>query len=285
MSSELASRVKRDSAPVRRSFVERESGSTEPTPLAMLLRTQDSLGGRGGALRVALMLSLIWICARPPYSTTRVAAYWAELLGRDDPRGEGARAVRDCLHELQDRDFLMLVPSGPQVVILLKDESLTRTEDGEHRVYQPPYDLEPYISIPRSFWTSGLAGRLSGAGIAMYLVALAMTRHDDPEFWLSGSFFDDRFGISRSTRKRGLAELAELGVLTSRSLGTVDVTTFRVVRRNIYTVAAEFLQPAAKPNPASAKADQSAAEPKSPERAPMRRRASKRAEDGGYDQG
>jgi hypothetical protein len=126
----------------------------------------------------------------------------------------------------------------------------------------------------------------------MYLVALAMTRHDDSEFWLSGAFFDDRFGISRSTRKRGLAELAENGVLTSRSVSTVDIGTFRIVRRNVYTVADEYLQPAPKENPTAVAAvgtDQTAADaqaiPANPERAPMRRRRSARSEDAGYDQG
>ncbi|MFB2554899.1 hypothetical protein [Herbiconiux liangxiaofengii] len=126
----------------------------------------------------------------------------------------------------------------------------------------------------------------------MYLVSLAMTRHNDPEFWLSGAFFDDRFGISRSTRKRGLAELAENGVLTSRSVSTVDIGTFRIVRRNVYTVADEYLQPAPKENPAtvaSVGSDQTAgieqAVPANPERAPMRRQRSARSEDAGYDQG
>jgi hypothetical protein len=137
------------------------------------------------------------------------------------------------------------------VVIALNDESLNRDKKGEIRPYRPPYEIEPYISVPRTFWTTGLAGRLSGAGVAMYLVSLAMTRHDDPEYWLSGAFFDERFGISRSTRKRGLAELAENGVIEARSVGTVDISTFRIVRRNIYTVANQYLQPARKDNPTS----------------------------------
>ena len=249
MSQVLADSVKRDSSPIRRSFIERQNGMSSPTPLATLLRTQESLGGRGGGLRLSLMMSLIWLCSREPYTTTRVAAYWAELLGREDPRGEGARAVRDCLHELQDREFVQLFSKGPQVVIVLKNESLERSKEGHVLLYRPPYDLEPYISVPRSFWTTGLAGRLSGAGVAMYLVSLAMTRHDDPEFWLSGAFFDERFGISRSTRKRGLAELAQNGVIEARSVATVDLSTFRMVRRNIYRVSASYLQPSPKGNP------------------------------------
>ena len=43
----LAYTVKRDACPLRRSFVEREAGSKELTPLSRLLRTQDALGGKG----------------------------------------------------------------------------------------------------------------------------------------------------------------------------------------------------------------------------------------------
>ena len=53
-----AERVVRDSCPLRRSFVERPEGVDEPTPLARLLRTQGDVGGKGGGLRVSLLLSL-----------------------------------------------------------------------------------------------------------------------------------------------------------------------------------------------------------------------------------
>ena len=241
-----AENVLRDSCPLRRSFVERPTGVEEPTPLARLLRTQGDAGGKGGGLRVSLLLSLIWLCAKQPYTTTRVAAYWAELLSRDDPRVEGARVIRDCLHELRDRGLIELAARGTRVEIALRVET-SRSEAGSP--YYPPYEVEPYISIPRAFWATGLAGKLSGAGVAMYLVALAMTRHTDPDFFLSGEFFEERFGISRSSRKRGLAELIKYGALTVRSVESVDLATFRRVKRNVYTVAKEFSQPAPKEIP------------------------------------
>lgn len=245
----LAQNVLRDASPLRRSFVERTQGVVEPTPLARLLRTQSDVGGKGGGLRASLLLSLIWLCAKEPYTTTRVAAYWATLLGRDDPREDGARAIRDCLHELTERGLVRLAARGSRVEIALNIETSAKDDP---QPYEPPYEREPYLSIPRSFWTHGLAGDLSGAGVAMYLVALAMTRHNDAEFFLAGEFFDERFGISRSSRKRGLAELVERGVLEVRPSESVDLSTFRVVRRNIYTVRPAYLQPAPKEKPAGA---------------------------------
>lgn len=245
MANALAKTVKRDSCPLRRSFVQRPQGSTELTPLASLLRTTGQAGGKGGGLRLSLLMSLIWVTARAPYTTSRVAPYWAELLGRDDPQETGARAIRDALHDLADRGFIQLRSAGPRLEISLCNESKPETADGAPNPYVAPYGLEQYIPVPRTFWTRNLAGELSGAGVAMYLCALALTTSDDPEFFIAGSFFDDRFGISRSSRKRGLAELAERGVLTYTVESYNDLLTHRRVRRNIYRVAKRFQQPEA----------------------------------------
>jgi hypothetical protein len=243
MTNALAETVKRDACPLRRSFVERAEGADAPTPLASLLRTRDAAGGKGGGLRISLLTTLIWVTARPPYSTSRVAAYWAELLGLNDPRGDGARTVRDALHELADRGLIGLHSKGSRTEIFLLNESQPVDAQGKPAVYEPPYGSEPYLPIPRAFWTGSLAGELSGAGVAMYFCALAMTRHDDPEFFISTSFFDERYGISRSSRKRGLAELTDLGVLTVRVEEALDTNTFRRVRRNIYRLAKPYQQP------------------------------------------
>ncbi len=93
----------------------------------------------------------------------------------------------------------------------------------------------------------------------MYLCALALTTTDDPEFFIAGSFFDDRFGISRSSRKRGRAELVERGVLTYTVESYNDLLTHRRVRRNIYRVAKRFQQPEAWAAPEAAVEDKTKA--------------------------
>lgn len=243
----LADQVPRDSCPLRRSFVQRPSGSTELTPLTKLLRTQGDSGGKGAGLRITLLLSLIWVCAREPYTTNRVASYWSTLLGRGEDGEDGPRAIRDCLHELADRGLVELSARGSRVEIALNNE--TSGQGSEPRKYTPPYAGEPYISVPRAFWSSGVAGELSGAGVSMYLAALALSRSDFPHFFITGELFDDRYGISRSSRKRGLAELVKLGVLEVKVTESIDLTTFRKVRRNVYTITDAFTQPAAKSTP------------------------------------
>lgn len=243
MDETLASKVRRDSCPLRRSFIERDQESESPSPMVSLLRTKGAVGGKGGGLRISLLLTLIWVNARPPHTTSRVAAYWAELLGREDPRGEGARAVRDALHDLADRGYIQLRSEGPKTHISLLNEASPANKEGEPVPYTLPYGEDPYVPIPRAFWVDGLAGSLSGAGVAMYLCALAMTRNDDPEFFIAAAYFEDVYGISRSSRKRGLAELAERGVLTVRVEETQDSTTARRLRRNYYRISKKYRLP------------------------------------------
>lgn len=243
METNLADGIGRRASPIRRDFIERPSDSDAPTPLSRLLRTQGNLGGKGGGLRVSLLLTLIWVNARPPHSSSRVPSYWARLLRRDDPDGEGARTIRECLHELESRGFITLVQSGQRQEIFLHNEARPERGRQAKNLYRLPYGRDTYVQVPRTFWTEGLAGTLSGAATAMYLVALAMTRHDDPDFFLAGEFFQERFGISRSSKKRGLAELVERDVLNVESVADRDLDTFRMTRRNIYTVKREFLQP------------------------------------------
>ena len=125
-------------APVRRAFIERTD--TAPSPLSRLLSGTNASrggGGRGGRLRIALLVTLIWRLARSPHSTIRPARYWAELLHLDDPEGDGARAVRSTLLELERRGFVRTESRGPGKVpeIILCDESLNGLD------YRLPYLL------------------------------------------------------------------------------------------------------------------------------------------------
>lgn len=237
--------VRRDALPLRRAFVQRAEGIDTPTPMASLLRSTNNAGAGGGALRITLLMSLIWVSSRPPFTTSRVASYWAELVGHPDPRGEGARTIRDCLADLEQRRFISLISDGQRVTIVLNNEAGARSSEDDPIRYTLPYENEAYLQVPRAFWSSGLVGDLTGAGVAMYLIALALTRHELPKFYLSGEFFDAHFGISRSTRKRGLKELQDKGVLTVESVESLDFTTMRKRRRNVYTITNEFKQPAA----------------------------------------
>lgn len=229
----LGDRRRRAGAPVRSIFAVNDAST--PT-LARLLNRQPGLdseraggGGRGGQVRVKLYVSMLWICARAPYEVTRSARAWAHLLGLPDPATRGARRIQDALKELQVRRMIQTRNRGgrPTAVTILD-------EGGEGIAYEPPSDSmqtlskanvgpdspvfqrNRYFRVPTAIWTEGYISRLSGPGFAMLLILLAESRGQARPVWFSPAVADKRFRLSESTRRAGLTELRELGLLRTR---------------------------------------------------------------------
>ncbi|HEU5222195.1 MAG TPA: hypothetical protein VFU07_00750 [Candidatus Lumbricidophila sp.] len=129
----------------------------------------------------------------------------------------------------------------PEIALL--DESLNHTE------YRLPYlqamdegreGRTNYSRVPESFWLSGLCATLSGAGIAMYLIAQSRAGWGDTHsFWISPKQFAAQYDLGDSTRKKGLRELVGYGVLGEETK-LIDITGgsgYRRYRRNVYTLA------------------------------------------------
>lgn len=237
-------------APIRRSFIERGEFE-EPSPLSQLLSGSNASrggGGRGGRLRVALLLTLIWQLARSPHTTNRPARYWAELLRIEDPETNGARLIRNTLLELEKRRFIRTEDRGPGKVpeIILMDESQSGAD------YKLPYleavergkSAKPnYFRVPEQFWSSGLCSELSGAGLSMYLIAMSRGGWgEERSFWLSPTLFADQYGLGDSTRKKGLKELVDKGVLTEeiRMVDSAGGTGYRKFQRKVFSVVADY---------------------------------------------
>lgn len=234
-------RISRAAAPVRRSFVERRGD--DRSPLGTLLSGTAAPaggGGRGGRLRVAVLVTLIFVLAQAPHTTTRVARYWAGLLGLEDPEGTGARAIRDALHQLEERGFIKLTetPSGVLEIRLLS-EAGTR----EHYTIPDPGLQELYFRVPRSLWADGLITRLSGRGLALYLIVLSNAGWGEREFWINQKLFAERYGLGETTRKKGLKELVDLGVLDVVSVSQ-GLSGTRSFRRNVYSINSKYRIPA-----------------------------------------
>lgn len=231
-------------APVRRSFVEREEGSAQATPLAEVLSHRSGNrrggGGRGGGTRLTLELSLLWVLAKHPHETNRPLRFWAELLGLPDPQGVGADRVRNAMRGLEERGLLVIssaeIPGYPSIVRLRNEVT-----KGPYGI--PPGKGDPYLRVPEAFWTRGLVSELSGPGVAMYLVVLAMHGPDTESVWFRAESFRSRFGLAESTRKAGLKDLVENFVLDAESqpIGSAGGRTWR---RNVYTLAPQYRRPA-----------------------------------------
>jgi hypothetical protein len=63
-------------------------------------------------------------------------------------------------------------------------------------------------------WTEGYLGDMDGAAIAMFLVLLAESRGVCRDVWISPHALDELYGISASTRTKGIAQLKELELVT-----------------------------------------------------------------------
>lgn len=210
-------------APVRRSFM-RRSDDRQRTPLEELMTSARQVaGGRGGRTRLALLLSLWWVSARPDedgaHTSQRTTTWWTDLLGLPDPH-HGARIINANLKELAARRFITTSPGDPgrpKTVTLLD-------EHGTGQPYRRPDGTDgDYFRIPEQLWTTGLIGRLSGPALVMYLAMLYHHRRlptDKPgqfttrPVWFTAKSFHALHGLSEDTRLTGIRDLHQLGVLT-----------------------------------------------------------------------
>lgn len=231
-------------APIRQAFTDLAEDSA-PSPLARVLSSSTGGGGgRGGRTRLAVLLSLWWVIGSGDPTSRRPASFWARLLGLADPDATGAVAVRKALRDLEALGFLTLTrasdPDHPPTIRLLR-------EDLSGRPYTTPTGREGdrYFRFPEAMWTLGKMSELSAPGLTMAVIAHRSrdTREDD--VWFGRNTFTARYGLSDSTRKRGLENLVQTHVLR-RHIGSIDLTGdvgHRRHRRAIYVFAADFDHP------------------------------------------
>jgi hypothetical protein len=255
----LAGRVeqnRRTHAPVRRLFIQRATPD-KPTPLASALR-----GGRGGAVRLKLELSFLWVAAKAPHDLAYPARAWATLLDLPDPVVRGARRIHEAILWLEQNKLIEVeARSGIPNVLTL------RSEAGTGEPYELPgtaytrlrkkssdtADQHRYVQIPNTFWTMGWVSVLSGTAVAMLLVLLSELGTKNPEttdLWFSPDQADLLYGLSRDTRTKGLKELQAAGIITVRRR-PIAPDTFDFQRlRNVYRLNPHRLnQPASAPSP------------------------------------
>ena len=248
-----ASERGRTGAPVRRSFLLTSDG--QPSPLSSLIRSKTgSRGGRNGArTRLALLLTLLWVCAKPTYGQDGTATYrthrpssqLAELIGFEHT-GKSSSALRAsseavdrALHDLQGRGYLQISSGGAgqrREVVLLR-EDLTGSGYSV-----PSGGADSYIRVPEHLWRTGTLSELNAPGIAMLLVALELTKTAQQALILTESFVKERYGLSNSTRRRGLEELVSLGVLDcTQRRERADGEDGKIRSLNVYTMNENYL--------------------------------------------
>lgn len=215
-------------APVRNYFVADDREGIKP-PMAQLLSSgATGGGGRGGQLRLKTYLSLLWVCAAPPYEAIRPARAWAALLGLEDPEGSGTRRIQETMRELQERRLVRIRDRGgaPNGVTVLTDfgnggGAYEPPSETYNRLKMAGYSADQlavhrYFRVPSTLWTTGLITRLKGPGLAMLLVLRCEQQSKDgTPVWFSPTRAANRFGLSESTRRLGLQELRKEGLVIS----------------------------------------------------------------------
>jgi hypothetical protein len=239
----LQARFKRDTVPIRNSFIAR--GDNEPLPpLAQIVRS-----GRGWDARLRTYLTLLWGSIPPTYTLSLGAAAYAKAAGIPS-----ARQVRSSISALVDLHLMEVVDDSPGRPFTLRPLH----ESGRGSRYTAPSELRPaegrrgrsdlYIRIPVGLWVEGWIAALSGPALATLLIytqmkaSQARDRKDDA-VWLSLDLAVKRFGVSEDTRYRGLKELKELGVVTVETKGH-SKPPYKRTRRQMVTLNLERLDSA-----------------------------------------
>jgi len=246
---DVASRVSKRPVPVRNGFIERlDPAATGDAPLAVMLR-----GGQGGAVRLKLLLAMLWFAVGYPHETSYPARGWAGLLGLDEYETNGARRVTAAIGWLEANSLVRVVrqPGTPSQVFLLDErgtgdeyklpfKALEAKRDEGEAVGRDGY----YVTLPAEFFTRGWIAVLTAPAVAMLLVMVLEARYSGRTrgLWHSPAQALKRFGLSQDTRTAGLKEL-ELYGIADRRTGPVSPGVFDMKRRrNIYDLHLEQLR-------------------------------------------
>ena len=197
----LVERSRRTSVPLPVAFV-RDTTADDGPPLARLLR-----GGRGGEVRLKLLLSMHLLGVRHPHHVPGSPSSWAQTLGLDDPLGNGARRVRDATSWLAAQQFVRVEKTAgrePECVLL--------SPLGTGGEYERPSPR--YIRVPATVWQNGWIVTLSGTALAMWLVLAEMQGgREDQDVWVQPDEARERYGLSEDTFTTGISELERHGLV------------------------------------------------------------------------
>ncbi|MFC1431363.1 hypothetical protein ACEZDB_11980 [Streptacidiphilus sp. N1-3] len=245
--AESAGNRARKRAQIRYRFVERENIEEPVPPMARLLR-----GGRGGQVRLKLYLSFLWMQTEDLGTPLGYPARaWATLFDLPDPSKAGARRITDAQSWLEEQGFVGVAarPGSGNLITLLDDSGnrepyvVPGAAANRERAEKGKSLQNRYIQLPGTFWTNGHITVLSGAAIAMLLALLCEkgASEEGTGMWFSPSDAERRFALSEDTRSKGLRELSEAGLVTTRRR-PVNPTDFDVRRmRNVHDLRLERL--------------------------------------------
>ena len=191
----LVEKSRRSSVPLPGSFV-RDEASDEDPPLARILR-----GGRGGEVRLKVLLTMHLQGARDPYDVPGVPGYWAVHLGLADENG--FRRVRDAMNWLSENRFIRLERTRGK-----EPKCFLLSPLGDGQPYSRPTPALRYIRVPTAMWHNGWIVTLSGTALAMWLILAEMQGgRESQDVWVQPNEARERYALSDDTFTKGISEL------------------------------------------------------------------------------
>lgn len=231
----LLQAAKRGYVPLRKTFVQRPSGSVpvdgRPSPRASVL--YDLVTTRN---QRALDLFLLLHALQPILEGTPLPlGTWAHIMSVKST--VNATAVTRAIDTLVDLRLVVREDASrtPSIRLLREDGS----KDPWHKPGAASEEGPGYFVIPHAYWDVGLSERLTMPGKAMLLILLAETQNPkNPAFAMPVERARDWYGISERTAERGYREIDDAGALKVKIQRVAD-PRHPAGRREVYWRALE----------------------------------------------
>lgn len=199
--------------PIRRAFLQLgEAPDTRPGALKSLVASRQER-----ALDLYLLVAAV--TGGTGHGVTEWSSTWARSIGVFEEKA-GASAVSRAWKALKDLG-LITTSRGTQ-----RRTTVTKCmEDGSGDPYEPPVNKgEKYLQLPFEYWEEGMHTKLSLAGKAMFLIALAQRK---PKFSLVQARTSDWYGLAQRTVAVGIEDLIAHGVLKQEGFEHFDTLATR----------------------------------------------------------
>jgi hypothetical protein len=125
------------------------------------------------------------------WSKSSLSTSWSALVDMGMAIRKRTRRMADLVPKREDGAEAYTLPDGKKII-------------------------DRYFALPGAFWTEKWFDELSLPAICVLLVLLKETNDDTEEVHLTHKQFEDWYGISVSSAKKGLAELEAHGLLSVR---------------------------------------------------------------------
>lgn len=196
-------------------FVRDENSDAGPM-LARVLRgdpkDNGTRGGRGGEVRLKLLLSMHCIAVKKPYDVTRAPMSWAQMLDLPKDSTNGARRIRDAMDWLEAHRLIRVESTRGTV-----PKCFLLSPIGDGKEYSRPTPAQRYILVPTAFWQNGWIVALSGTALAMWLVLADLQGgREDHDVWVTPAEARSRYRLSQDTFAKGITEVSDHDLVTVR---------------------------------------------------------------------